>query len=144
MPVHRQPQQQVLFRQPESGSATPGGTGSTVQPGPTSTSTSPTTPSSSPSSKNNDNRITIIASIVGSVAGVIAVVIAWLTYRHMRKGKEPGQQGQGATSPPFQGYQTEMQHMQSPAQSHVYNEESYRQPFYGGQYVQPGRGGPRY
>ena len=125
------------------GLATPGGIGSTERPAPTSTSTSPIASPTGSSSKNNDNRITIIASIVGSVAGVIAVVIAWLTLRHMRKGKENGQQGHGPTSP-FHGYSTEMQHIQSPAQSHVYNEESYRQPFYGGQFAQPGREGPRY
>ncbi|KAL8796958.1 MAG: hypothetical protein Q9195_000729 [Heterodermia aff. obscurata] len=132
--------------------ATPGGTKSTEQPTPTSTSSSTSSststspiasPSGSSSKNNNDNKITIIASVVGSVAGVIAVVIAYLTLRHMRKGKDSGtQQGHGGTmSPPSHGYQTEMQHMQSPAQSHVYNEESYRQPFYGGQF---GGGGSRY
>ena len=135
----------LIYRQSlhSPGLATPGGTRSTKQPEPTSTSTSPiASPSGSSSKNNNDNKITIIASVVGSVAGVIAVVIAWLTYRHMRNGREHSQQGQGATAP-FHGYPTEMQHM-SPAQSHVYNEESNRQPFYGGQFIPPGRGGPRY
>ena len=125
------------------GLATPGGIGSTEQPAPTSTSTSPNASPSGSSKKSNDNNITIIASVVGSVAGVIAVVIAWLTYRHMKKGNNNEQQGHGLTSP-LHGYSTEMQHMQSPAQSHVYTEESYRQPFYGGQFAQPGGGGPRY
>ena len=114
----------LIFR---LGTATPGSVANTGQPTPTSTLTSPGASPTSSSSGITDNKITIIASVVGSVAGVIAVVIAWLTYKHMRRGRDQshtehigtpsGYERHGYMGSPS-GYGHEMHLVQSPAQGY--------------------------